>query len=328
MSIHIDEIKTYDKFDELAMDVLSLASEILPNKFIYINSLSESKQVTLKIFKTNPLIRIHEGMTIDLEQGLCQRIDFESGTPLVYEDISKVTALDYLHITLKNANVNAYLGIPISLKSGERFGTLCAVHHEPSSFDQKSIELLQKVAKMFAYYLEIEHIAYKDLLTGLYNRQYLYKFFFKSKTQQGAFFYIDLDGFKQINDRFGHDIGDRILKEAGHKLKDFLNLLEDAYAVRLGGDEFIVHIPNQTDEQELSKYALRLVNLMQGWQFDIKETKLSASIGIAIYHEKQIYTLQNLLNDADEALYDAKRKGKNTYHFAGNNLKDGETNHE
>jgi len=316
MKLSMNEIQAYSKFDQLAEDALSLAQEILPDKFIYINFLSQFKQITLKVHGANPHISIYEGMTINLEEGLCHRVDFKEMQPLIYENVQLEPSLEGLRVSLKQANVSAYLGIPITLDSGEKFGTLCAVHHEPATFDPKSILLLQKIAKMFSYYLEVEHMAYKDLLTGLFNRQYLYKFFFKSEDTQGALFYIDLDGFKQINDRFGHDIGDRILREAGHKLCDFLNLVNNAYAVRLGGDEFVVHFGNQTNQEDLSHYANKLIQLMQGWQYDIQETKLSASIGIAIYHEKHPYTLQNLLNDADEALYQAKRKGKNTYHFA------------
>ena len=159
MNITLKEIKSYDNFDELALDVIELAKEILPGKLIYINSLSEGKQVTLKVSNTNVHINLKEGLTIDVDEGICNRVDFKKNEPLIYEDIKQESSLDNLQKLLMSVNINAYMGIPISLEDGSQFGTLCAAYHEATTFDQRSIDLMKRIEKMSFYYLKEKHIA-------------------------------------------------------------------------------------------------------------------------------------------------------------------------
>lgn len=310
MGISVHEIKTYSNFDALASDVLTLAKEILPDKFIYINSLADNKQTTLKVSENHPVIPIREGLTIHIEEGLCNRVDFISKKPLIYENIPKEKDLDAFANILKSVHIDAYMGIPISLDSGERFGTLCIAHNQPTHFDEKSVKLLEKIARMFSYYLEVEHIAYIDVLTGIFNRQYLRKFFDSFKGTHGALYFIDLDGFKKVNDTYGHETGDLILKEVGQKLTSFTQDCEIAYPIRLGGDEFVVCIPNLSRNYDIDLYAKKMLKVLSHFETPIQDTSLSASIGVSTYQANS--KLDYLLSLADQALYQAKIK-KNTY---------------
>ncbi|MDN4494422.1 sensor domain-containing diguanylate cyclase [Ureibacillus sp. BA0131] len=301
----------YKNFDELASDVLALAKEILPDKLIYINSLNDKQQIILKLSDTNTSILVTEGMVINLNETLCNRIDFERNEPLIYEDISRETCLNGLKRTLADVNINAYLGIPISLFDGERFGTLCVAHHEASHFDKKSVEMLQRIARMFSYYLDLERLAYRDSLTGLYNRQYLYKYFEDFSVTEGVLFFLDLDGFKKVNDVYGHETGDLVLKEVSLRLQKFVKEPnDDAFAVRLGGDEFIINLPRISSTEEISQRAEQLINYLNTWD---TEYQLSASIGIVPYSANGGVQLNTLLKNADNALYRAKAAGKNNY---------------
>src|SRR5699024_7718216 len=126
----------------------------------------------------------------------------------------------------------SYLGLPISLENGEKFGTLCAINDEKSEFDSRSVNLLQRIVRMFSYYLNLEHRAQRDTLTVLYNRRYLTQFFEDHPEKSGGMFYLDMDGFKKVNDEYGHDHGDSILKEVALRLQAFVDEQEDAFAVR------------------------------------------------------------------------------------------------
>lgn len=312
MVITLQELQMYRNFDELASDVLDLAKEILPDKLIYLTSFSDKQQIILKLSNEDTSILLTEGMVINLNETVCNRIDFKNKQPLIYEDIKDGTCSVDLRDILEEVNIKSYLGIPISLVNGERFGTLCVAHHEESQFDKKSINLLQKIAKMFAYYLELEHFAYKDSLTGLYNRHYLSRYFEDHSKTGGVLFFLDMDGFKEVNDIHGHDTGDLVLKEIAIRLQKFVNEHHDAFAVRLGGDEFIIHFAQLSTREELSKRAEYVLNCLSAWN---NKYQLSTSIGIVSYPVDSNINLKTLLKNADNALYLSKTAGKNCYKF-------------
>ncbi|WKA59116.1 sensor domain-containing diguanylate cyclase [Planococcus shenhongbingii] len=312
MAITLQELQMYKNFDELASDVLDLAKEILPDQLIYLTSFSDTQQIILKLSNYDTRILLAEGMMINLGDTVCDRIDFENKQPLVYEDITEQTCPSELRNTLESVNAKSYLGIPISFIDGERFGTLCAVHHEQSRFDEKSITMLQRIVRMFSYYLVLERVAYRDSLTELYNRHYLSRFFEEHSESGGAVFFLDLDGFKKVNDIYGHDAGDLVLKEVASKLEKFTDDYDDAFAVRLGGDEFIVHFPHILSKEEMSERAEHVLGSLSTWD---NNYQLSTSVGIASYPSGSNNDLNTVLKNADEALYRAKKAGKNTYKF-------------
>ena len=312
MVVPLQELQMYRNFDELASDVLDLAKEIMPDKLIYLTSFSEKQQIILKLSNVDTSILLTEGMVINLNETVCNRIDFDENQPLIYEDIREETCPNDLRNRLEEANINSYLGIPISLVNGGRFGTLCVAHDEESRFDKKSIKLLQNIARMFSYYLDLERFAFRDSLTELNNRHYLSKHFEDHSKNGGVIFFLDLDGFKKVNDIHGHDTGDLVLKEVALRLQTFINEYNDAFAVRLGGDEFLIHFSQISSKEEMSERAKNILNFLSTWD---SEYQLSASIGIAPYPVDNNLTLKILLKNADNALYRAKAAGKNSYRF-------------
>ncbi|WP_025678039.1 diguanylate cyclase domain-containing protein [Paenibacillus massiliensis] len=314
MNTPMQEFPFYTQFQEVAQDILNMANQILRDKFLYITSIGEEKQVILKILDNDLDIGIHEGMKIELHGTLCNRIDFTCDKPLFFEDISKESCLNELMPAIQAANVNAYLGVPILLRNGDIFGTLCAVNSVATVFDSASILLFQKIAKLFSYYLDLEKLAYSDALTGIYNRQFLFKYFEEHEPTQGLIFYLDLDGFKAINDVHGHHIGDLVLKETALRLEKLITQW-DAFAVRLGGDEFILHVNHLADVQDITALAESVLEQLSSWDTYTEQFQLSASIGIVGYDTSNYTSLPVLLEHADTALYRAKASGKNTYHF-------------
>ena len=315
MGLTLKEVKTYHNFDELATDMLDIAKEILPGKMVYLNSLLDQKQVTLKIAGSNPFISLKEGSVIPINEAVCNRVDFMHHETLIYEDLSKVESLDDVKKFIESTNINAYMGIPIALDDGEPFGTLCAAYHEATHFDEKSIVLLQKLAKMFSYYLQVEHLAYKDPLTGVFNRQYLYKFKKDIISKSRMLFSIDLDGFKAINDLLGHEKGDEVLTEMGKKLDALILEMKRAYVVRTGGDEFLIFIGDSMEVEDIIIYAKRILDTLSSWETDLKKLTLTASVGVVTYQADKNQDLKKLIASADDALYKAKRAGRNQYHI-------------
>ncbi|WP_166240200.1 sensor domain-containing diguanylate cyclase [Paenibacillus turpanensis] len=312
--ISSNELQLYTNFEELANDVLQMASEFMKDKLIFLSAITQTQQLILKVLDNNSGSRITEGMELDIQGTVCQRIDFDNRMPLIYEDMSKESCLDDVRNVILDANVNSYVGVPIVQENGEVFGTLCAVHSLASTFDPKSVRMLQRISKMFSYYLALEQMAFRDALTGLYNRQYLSKHFSAEPSTSGAIFFLDLDGFKKVNDLYGHDKGDFVLKEASHRINSYVTK-HNGFAVRLGGDEFIITVPEVMDSALLSTYAEEIISRLSAWEFPIKECDLSASIGIVTCHPEDRQDLNALLKKADQALYQAKAAGKRAYRF-------------
>lgn len=314
MLIALNELQFYKNFDELAQDILEMAKETMPDRLIYLTNFTKKQQIILKLSESNENIGIHEGMVIEINETVCNRIDFENNAPLVFEDMSKEANLDDLRQALVGANINSYLGIPILLSNGDAFGTLCAVHTNAKKINKKSIIMLQRIAKLFSYYLDLERLAYRDSLTGLYNRQFLYKYFEESSTTGGALLFLDLDGFKKINDLYGHETGDLVLREVALRLENFVQL-HHGFAVRLGGDEFIINLIGLTSREETSKLADYLLTRLSCWDTQLEAFNLSVSIGIVLYPSNANSMLKILLKNADNALYRAKANEKNGYQF-------------
>lgn len=196
------------------------------------------------------------------------------------------------------------------MKNGDIFGTLCVANHKSTQYDSKSIRLLERVVRMFSSYLELERRASRDELTDLYNRHYLYNYFETNPNQGGALFLIDLDGFKWVNDTFGHDEGDLVLKEVALRLRRLMEPIPDSRVYRLGGDEFLIKIAHALSKETVNGYAEQILSVLKEWDDPLP---LSASIGIAQYDSDEQADLGRLLKEADIALYQSKSSGKNTY---------------
>jgi diguanylate cyclase (GGDEF)-like protein/PAS domain S-box-containing protein len=166
---------------------------------------------------------------------------------------------------------------------------------------------------------ELEYMAHYDMLTGLPNRSLeadrLKQAMAQVKRIGGyiAVIYLDLDGFKEINDLYGHDTGDLILvnvsQNMGHMLRD-----EDTIS-RLGGDEFVVIIPGLETKNEAFNIAERLLEeASKPVTIESYIISLSASAGITFYPQTDDVDGDQLIRQADLAMYQAKQAGKNRYH--------------
>src|SRR3989339_1357418 len=160
----------------------------------------------------------------------------------------------------------------------------------------------------------LQHHAFVDPLTGLPNRIQLHHNMVKltevakRKKFGYAVLFIDLDGFKPINDEFGHQVGDQALLHVGNILQGAVRASD--YAARLGGDEFVCVLVGNIDEATLLNLAEGILQKI-GTPFLVEQQplQLGASIGISRFphHGEEI---ADLLKKADEAMYQAKRAGK------------------
>ena len=167
---------------------------------------------------------------------------------------------------------------------------------------------------------QTKHLALHDALTGLPNRHMLLERLHQSiararrEKRNLAVCFVDLDGFKAINDQWGHAAGDDVLKTVGSTLQAMLRASDTV--ARLGGDEFIVLIENPQNREEVAHLAQRVIQAIQlppGLQE--KGAQLGASIGIALLNDHANHSADELLQQADAAMYRAKAAGKNRFTF-------------
>ncbi len=165
---------------------------------------------------------------------------------------------------------------------------------------------------------ELTQLALHDTLTGLPNRILLADRISQAMgkvAEQGGCFslmFIDLDGFKPVNDAFGHHVGDRLLQEVAVRLREQLRS-QDTLA-RIGGDEFVLLV-RLTEPDDVPQVAARQVGLLsKGFRVDEHDLQISASVGIALFPGNG-KTAEELLMNADAAMYHAKGGGKNGYSF-------------
>ena len=171
---------------------------------------------------------------------------------------------------------------------------------------------------------QIHRMAYFDNLTGLASRTYYHERiedFIKTarcRNEQFAFLFLDLDGFKEINDKSGHYIGDQFLKAIAQRLK--LVVREIDFIARLGGDEFCIILANITDDEGVSDVANRcLQKINQPLLLDHQQIIPRVSIGIAIF-PRDGQNESELIKAADIAMYSAKQAGKQCYVFYSPNM--------
>lgn len=166
---------------------------------------------------------------------------------------------------------------------------------------------------------KLEYMAHHDAVTGLPNRVLLL-----DRVQQAlvraqrenrnvAVLFIDLDGFKAINDTVGHHFGDRLLSEVASRLQ--ATVRDEDTVARLGGDEFAVVLEGMSSMNDVSRVSRKIINdLAAPFMLDSRELYVTGSVGIARYPTDG-YDVHTLLRKADGAMYRAKQVGKNTYRF-------------
>lgn len=165
---------------------------------------------------------------------------------------------------------------------------------------------------------KIHNMAFYDPLTNLANRNYFHEEMQKTIKEalrtntKFVLMFIDLDGFKIVNDNYGHIIGDKLLRNIGSVLKK--SVRESDFIARIGGDEFVIIFKN-IDDMYISNIAAKIIkNVSVPMDIDSYCIKIGCSIGISIFPQSGT-SANELINNADNAMYQSKKAGKNRFTF-------------
>ncbi len=205
-------------------------------------------------------------------------------------------------------------------KSGETVVELLTISAVKDSNNETKhfVALFSDITSQIQHQKQLERIAHYDSLTGLPNRMLLADRLKQAiahahRTKQAVTVaYLDLDGFKQVNDTYGHNLGDQLLITISQRMSECLR--ESDTLARLGGDEFIaVLIDSDKVESKMSIDRL-LKTAAQPVNIDNIVIQVTASVGVTSYPQKQDVDADQLVRQADQAMYRAKLEGKNRYY--------------
>jgi diguanylate cyclase (GGDEF)-like protein/PAS domain S-box-containing protein len=207
-------------------------------------------------------------------------------------------------------------------KDGTAVPQLCsieAVRGAATGAVESYVAVYHDISEIKSTQQRLHHLANHDPLTGLPNRSFLSDMLgysiaqAKRESRRLAVLFVDLDDFKDVNDSYGHDTGDRLLIWIAEKLRH--ELREKDIIARFGGDEFVIIIPDLDHGESVALVARRLLAAVrEPYILGTQSIRPSLSIGIAVYPDGSAEQAE-LLRDADAAMYAAKQAGRNDYRF-------------
>jgi diguanylate cyclase (GGDEF)-like protein len=215
------------------------------------------------------------------------------------------------------SGVQAMIIAPIH-QGAQPLGILAAFFHHPRTFDEQASPLADALAGQAARAISalrlqksLEHAAMHDETTGLPNRRLLEEKVNESRRARGtvrAVLFVDLDGFKNVNDQLGHQIGDEVLREVAARLQSAVR--DNDVVARYGGDEFVIVCDVASEEAALEMAERVRESVRVPYEMLPGDLSLGASIGVSVtLKESAIATVDELVRAADRAMYSAKYAG-------------------
>lgn len=225
---------------------------------------------------------------------------------------------DRITVALHDAMINTDFEGEVEFRDAE-VGNVRWIYMKAVRSESKLALTLRDISDTKAHVEELEHRGYHDALTGLPNRHWLQWYLpkaIKIATENGsgiALLFIDLDGFKFVNDTMGHAAGDELLRHLAHRLQEAVRPQDNV--VRIGGDEFVVILENNEVAADAGQVAARVLAAFKP-KFKLQKGihSIGASIGISLFPRDGV-DAATLLQNADMAMYSVKTSGKGDYRF-------------
>ncbi|MBN9020876.1 MAG: sensor domain-containing diguanylate cyclase [Rhizobiales bacterium] len=213
-------------------------------------------------------------------------------------------------------HIRFYAGVPLTTRGGHSVGTLCAVDRLPREPSDREISILQQLAGLVVQQIELRLAANTDGLTGAMQRRAFFaageRDLARTRRSHAPFacLFLDADHFKALNDTFGHAAGDEALRRIVSDCSSVIRSCD--YVGRLGGEEFCIFLPEASHEA-----ALQIAERVRAriGECSLGGLRLTVSIGIAVASPED-QSLAEIVRRADQAVYEAKKLGRNRVHAA------------
>ena len=271
-------------------------------------------------------------LAIGPESGSCGASAYY-GKRIVIKNIDEDLRTSLLSDATKNSDIGGCWAEPIISSDGKVIGVFGSYHHKEYEPKKQDFLLIEQFAHLASISIERERNnlliwrqANFDSLTSLPNRNMMRSHLTQliSRAERDdekiAIAFLDLDHFKDVNDTLGHHIGDALLKETALRIKQ--NIRKNDIVARLGGDEFVIIMSNIKDYSGIEHVAEQLRTSLSLPYYLLNEVVHSGvSIGITLYPDDGT-EIDDLLKNADQAMYGAKNLGRNNYHYFTESMRD------
>ncbi|WP_436323565.1 sensor domain-containing diguanylate cyclase [Vibrio cidicii] len=247
----------------------------------------------------------------DRDSSFCTHA-IQGSEPLIISDVFDDQRFKDNPLVLHEPFIRAYAGFPIAIDGIHRLGTLCVIDKKPHQLSTEQVQALSDLARILETELKSSGLAIVDELTGLMNRRGFYQEALRilsvsSLSHDGyTLIYFDLDGFKQINDQFGHDVGDEVLRQFSYSLAESICCSQDV-ACRLGGDEFCALVQHGGHYDVASTIQRLEESLNSQGESGIPPIEYSWGAATRLQHLCGD-SVEALLSEADEAMYLCKKQ--------------------
>jgi len=265
------------------------------------------------------------GAALSTENGSCAAAAY-LGQPATADNIATSSLWKERRDAALDQGFYSSASVPIFWGTGQVMGTFSMMRRDIYHTSNADIDFMERIANLAALAVEQEHLsrqlvyqAQHDSLTGLVNRGALNQWIsqilkkYARAPGMGAYLLIDLDRFKRVNDSLGHHVGDLLLKDVAERLRRCVR--ESDLMSRVGGDEFVLVLPEIKDKEEPVRAASRILEAFREPFFaEDQKFPIEASIGIALF-PGDASEATTLHKNADIAMYVAKNEGGSRFHF-------------
>jgi diguanylate cyclase (GGDEF)-like protein len=275
--------------------------------------LLEEQRLVLRAHHGHLTLRLPEGADLPASAGLCGRA-LRNRAPVLVNHVNEEP--DYIPGLLE---VQSELCLPL-VSLGQPLGVLALSSAQPNAFSEADLGPMESVADLCAGAFQnainlqrVRELAYRDGLTGIFNRRFFEMRILEELERARRYslvlsvVMIDLDGFKALNDEFGHLLGDEALRQMMTVFTQQMRKVD--IVCRYGGDEFGILLP-ETNSQKAFSALEKLRRAVAAWAFPGVPRPVTMSAGIACFPEHGT-SRDELIKAADDALYRAKQTGRN-----------------
>lgn len=320
-SIALDNAKLYQEL-QMELEERKRAEEALRESEINYHKIFDS--VNDLIF----VIDVQTGMIVDINEKVIELFDLSCSKEecLSYIPANLMTSLH--HVVQKSLSTSEKQRHVIECQlPGAQYPIWLEISTRQAMIgsSNKILAVARDVTERKKFEEQLEQQAYHDALTGLPNRRMLERHLDKviNETEKErvllAVVYVDLDGFKQVNDWFGHNVGDDVLKQVAIKMSDYIG--SNDLVARIGGDEFVVVLTDFSDMEELNGLLERLKKACcYSFEMTGEVIRVTASMGVSIFPDDG-QSASVLIRMADKAMYVCKETDSNSYCFVSQCLR-------